>query len=240
MNDAAERVAQAVKSGERIVVFGDFDLDGIAAAAVASRSVFGRWVPTSAPSCLIVSAKDTVCPRRRSNAYSISKPSLVVTVDCGISASPEVELLKAHGVACVVTDHHEPGGDFPIGVPVANPKLDRRLPVSRACGRRRGAQAGSGRWRPAGTHPRCGEDSPTWPPSARSPTSFRSLARTGRWSGKGCARCAIRPGWAWQLSPPWPACRSSRLRRRTSRSRSPPDSTPPGAWATQMMRSSFY
>ncbi|MCE5191004.1 MAG: DEAD/DEAH box helicase, partial [Actinomycetia bacterium] len=51
------------------------------------------------------------------------EPNLVVTVDTGVSASAEVELLRERGVDVVVTDHHEPGGLVPVGVPVANPKL---------------------------------------------------------------------------------------------------------------------
>ncbi|MBI5232577.1 MAG: single-stranded-DNA-specific exonuclease RecJ, partial [Coriobacteriales bacterium] len=123
MAEAAASVADAVRAGRRIVVFGDFDLDGISAAAVATRGLraFGADV---AP----------FVPRRFDEGYGLTSaaiervralgPQLLITVDCGISASPEVAALVASGIDVVVTDHHEPGDEVPTGVPVANPKLD--------------------------------------------------------------------------------------------------------------------
>ncbi len=127
MSDAADRVATAVKTGEATIVFGDFDLDGIAAAAVATLGLreMGGLVRA-------------VVPHRFREGYGLSEaaiarllslsPSLVVTVDCGISAGPEVARLASSGVTCVITDHHEPGGGLPTGVPVADPKLDPACP----------------------------------------------------------------------------------------------------------------
>lgn len=119
---AAERVARAVRDGERIVVFGDFDLDGISAAAVALRGL----------TALGGSVQATV-PHRFREGYGLTpvalerllgmEPQLVVTVDTGISSAEEVATLKERGVDVVVTDHHEPGGLVPDGIPVANPKL---------------------------------------------------------------------------------------------------------------------
>lgn len=123
MEEAAGRVAAAIRAGERILVFGDFDLDGVSAAAVAARGLteLGGRV-------------EVMVPHRFREGYGLtdaaierallSKPALIVTVDCGISASAEVERLKGLGVDVVVTDHHEPGELTPVGVPVANPKLD--------------------------------------------------------------------------------------------------------------------
>jgi single-stranded-DNA-specific exonuclease len=122
MDDAATQVADAVRSGGRIVVFGDFDVDGLSAAAVACRG-------------LVALGADAIAtvPHRFREGYGLSDasverllqmgPSLVVTVDCGISARAEVAALEAAGVRVVVTDHHEPSGDEPLGVPVADPKL---------------------------------------------------------------------------------------------------------------------
>lgn len=127
MSHAAERVARSISSGERIVVFGDFDLDGVSAAAVATRGLAALGATVSA-----------IVPHRFREGYGLSeaavlrvlesKPSLVITVDCGISAAREVALLAERGVDVVVTDHHEPGDSVPAGVPVANPKLDRACP----------------------------------------------------------------------------------------------------------------
>lgn len=123
MQAAAERAAAAIRAGEKILVFGDFDLDGVSAAAVAARGLreLGGRV-------------DAMVPHRFREGYGLSdaaierallfEPDLLITVDCGISSVDEVERLKGLGVDVVVTDHHEPGDLTPIGVPVANPKLD--------------------------------------------------------------------------------------------------------------------
>jgi single-stranded-DNA-specific exonuclease len=120
--EAADRVALAVREHERICVFGDFDLDGISAAATAVLGLraFGAHA-------------EAVVPHRFREGYGLSEaalerviasaPDLVVTVDCGISSAREVAMLAEAGIAAVVTDHHEPGEGVPAGVPVANPKL---------------------------------------------------------------------------------------------------------------------
>ena len=130
MAEAAAVVAAAVGTGEHVVVFGDFDLDGISAAAVAARGLRALGAQVTA-----------VVPHRFREGYGLSpvaiervmllKPSLLVTVDCGISAGEEVEMLRRRGVNVVVTDHHEPGDAVPEGVPVANPKLDAIGCISR-------------------------------------------------------------------------------------------------------------
>ncbi|MBW6469451.1 MAG: DHH family phosphoesterase, partial [Coriobacteriia bacterium] len=127
MSDAARRLADAIGSGEQIVVFGDFDLDGISSAALAAtgiRLLEGRVTAT--------------VPHRFREGYGLTPasverlrgmaPDLVVTVDCGISGGPEVADLKADGIDVVITDHHEPGDAVPQGVPVADPKLDPGCP----------------------------------------------------------------------------------------------------------------
>lgn len=127
MEAGARRVADAVASDERIVVFGDFDLDGVSAAAVATRGLRAMGAQVSA-----------VVPHRFREGYGLSvaaierlmslDPRLLVTVDCGISAAVEVAALRERGVDVVVTDHHEPAGGVPEGVPVVDPKLDDECP----------------------------------------------------------------------------------------------------------------
>lgn len=123
MKDAAERVVTAINNRERICVFGDYDLDGISATALTLRGLRGCG-----------GLVEAILPRRLEDGYGLTpaaverilakKPSLVVTVDCGISAAPEIELLRKAGLDVVVTDHHEPGDLMPTGIPLANPKLD--------------------------------------------------------------------------------------------------------------------
>lgn len=122
MAEAAARVAEAVRTGERIVVFGDFDLDGISAAATATLGLRAMG-----------GCAEAAVPHRFREGYGLTPaaierlvamaPDVVVTVDCGISNAEEIDALKMHGIDAVVTDHHEPGSGMPSGVPVADPKL---------------------------------------------------------------------------------------------------------------------
>ncbi len=120
--EAASRVTRAIDGGERIVVFGDFDLDGISSAALLTLGLRG-----------LGGTVDGTVPHRFREGYGLGDasvarlitmaPDLIVTVDCGISSASEVAHLRASGIDVVVTDHHEPGGDVPSGIPVADPKL---------------------------------------------------------------------------------------------------------------------
>lgn len=122
MPECAEAVAEAIRSATPIVVFGDFDVDGLTATAVAARGL----------AAMGANVRATV-PHRFTEGYGLSeaavdrliamRPGLVITVDCGISAATEIERLGAAGIAVVVTDHHEPGEGVPLGVPVCDPKM---------------------------------------------------------------------------------------------------------------------
>lgn len=122
MAECAAAVAAAVRGGRRIVVFGDFDVDGLTAAAVAARGL-----------ALLGANVVPIVPHRFLEGYGLSpaavirvlaqSPGMVVTVDCGISSADEVALLRAAGVEVVVTDHHEPAGGVPQDVALCDPKL---------------------------------------------------------------------------------------------------------------------
>lgn len=127
MREGAEKVAAAIRASERIVVFGDFDLDGISSAALMARGLAAMGAQVEA-----------IIPNRFAEGYGLSAaamdralalgPKLLVTVDCGVSSSAEVAQLLESGVDVVVTDHHEPGEGLPVGIPVVNPKLDPGCP----------------------------------------------------------------------------------------------------------------
>lgn len=121
MAEAVDVIADAIRNGKRIVVFGDFDLDGISATTLLTRglrAVQGNVTP--------------FIPLRFEEGYGLTeaainrmlecKPDLVITVDNGIAAKHEVERLKGLGVEVVITDHHEPSDLVPEGVPVVDPK----------------------------------------------------------------------------------------------------------------------
>ena len=134
MAEVADRVERAVRGGEQIAVFGDFDVDGITSTCLlteALRSLGGRVHP--------------FIPRRFDEGYGLTQaaldrviedcaPSLIITVDNGIAARDEVGYVRERGVDIVVTDHHEPADLVPAGVPVTDPKLDEDSPSRELAG----------------------------------------------------------------------------------------------------------
>ena len=132
VSDAVIRIKQAKENGETVIIYGDYDADGISAVTVLYRSlkIFGiEAIP--------------VIPERE-NGYGLSKemidfvlenyfPDLIITVDCGISAVNEVEELKDLGVDVIVTDHHEIPEQIP-DCPVINCKLQSGYPFDGLCG----------------------------------------------------------------------------------------------------------
>lgn len=133
MREGAQRIARAIAEHTPILVFGDFDLDGISSAAVMQRglSALGAEVSATIPNRFTEGYGLTSVSVERVIAAS---PGLVVTVDCGVSAGVEVEQLRAAGIDVVVTDHHEPGDAVPAGIPVVNPKLAEGCAASSLAG----------------------------------------------------------------------------------------------------------
>ena len=125
---AADRVEAAVRAGEVIAVFGDFDVDGMSSTCLLTLGLreLGAEV-------------HPYIPRRFGEGYGLSAealervvegchPDLIITVDNGIAAAAEVEMVRGEGIDVVVTDHHEPADLVPAGVPVCDPKLDHDCP----------------------------------------------------------------------------------------------------------------
>lgn len=129
MNEVIDVLERAIRQQQRIMVFGDFDLDGISATTVLTRGL--RALGADAIPFV---------PRRSSEGYGITeasiercmlrKPDILVTVDCGISCRDEVKILQRRGVEVLITDHHEPAELVPEGVPLCDPKLEE----GNACG----------------------------------------------------------------------------------------------------------
>ena len=134
MHRAVARVYQALLSGEQIAVYGDFDADGIAGTAllVQGLSILGsRAIP--------------YIPHRLTEGYGLKTAalenlhrqgvSLVITVDCGITAVPEVKKAKRLGLDIIITDHHTPLPEIPPALAVIDPKLpDSPYPFSELTG----------------------------------------------------------------------------------------------------------
>ncbi len=136
LDEAVRRILAAKVSGESVLVHGDYDADGVCAAALLTRAL--RIVG--------VNARPFV-PHRRADGYDLRPASveraaaegvrLIVTVDCGILAFEAVDLARSLNVDVIVTDHHEPQPDglIPEAVAVVNPKRhDSDYPFSEICG----------------------------------------------------------------------------------------------------------
>ena len=136
--EAAATILDAVSRRERIVVFGDYDCDGICAAAIVATAV--KAVAKGGPEPAIF------IPDRLSEGYGMRGASvarmlrespdakLVVTVDNGIGSAAEVKALGERGVAVVVTDHHLPGDTIPAAAAVVNPKVSAPPDLEGLCG----------------------------------------------------------------------------------------------------------
>jgi len=119
---AARRLIQALKGNEKILIFGDYDVDGVTATALLLdflRTAGGRV--------------SHYIPHRRKEGYGLQASHirkrvlpggyhLVITVDCGISSYEAVETATAEGIDVIITDHHLPSARLPQAVAVINPK----------------------------------------------------------------------------------------------------------------------
>lgn len=122
MKAAVERILNAIASKERIVIYGDYDVDGVTSSALLQL--------------VLQAAGATVAnflPQRAEEGYGLSpdgiarclkehKPQLLIAVDCGTSSVREIADLQKHGVDTIVLDHHEPPGELPKCVALVNPK----------------------------------------------------------------------------------------------------------------------
>lgn len=121
MDKAVDRIVEAIKRDEHILVYGDFDLDGVSATTLMTRGLraCGARVTPFIPLRFEEGYGLTDASIKRVATY---EPKLVVTVDNGIAAKREVQLLVDQGIDVVITDHHEPADLVPVDVPVVDPK----------------------------------------------------------------------------------------------------------------------
>ena len=133
MDKAVARIEQAVENEETIVIYGDYDVDGISATAILYEclSSMGAHMRCKLPT--------------RGTGYGLTRPALeslaekgftlVVTVDNGISAIEEAACAKELGLDLIVTDHHLPGETLPDAIAVVDPKrADDESPFKDLCG----------------------------------------------------------------------------------------------------------
>ncbi len=134
MKKAVDRIEQAIAAGERIMVFGDYDVDGTTAVALMS-SYLKSFYPDV----------DTYIPDRYVEGYGISTQgidyaedneiTLIIALDCGIKSTDKVEYAKEKKIDFIICDHHLPGDEVPNAVAVLDPKQhDCNYPFKELCG----------------------------------------------------------------------------------------------------------
>jgi single-stranded-DNA-specific exonuclease len=135
VNTAVERIARAVTTREPILVFGDYDVDGMTATCVLLEflNACGARVSYYIPSRLREGYG--LQPRHIAEVAAPSGARLVITADCGSGSHAAVTAATAAGIDVVVTDHHHPGGVLPEALAVVNPKrADCRSGMSQLAG----------------------------------------------------------------------------------------------------------
>jgi len=121
MEPAAERIVHAIRNGEPICIYGDYDVDGISATAILMTILRELGAEVT-----------YYIPDRFSEGYGVNNEALeqiagegarvVITVDCGIRAVDQAELARRRGIDLIITDHHEPGPRIPPAFAVINPR----------------------------------------------------------------------------------------------------------------------
>ena len=142
MDKAVERLHQAVTQGEKILIYGDYDVDGTTAVAVMYRFLEGiidngfnsETSNNQYPIGGTASNIDYYIPDRYTEGYGVSTQGidyavahgcgLIITLDCGIKAVEKVAYAKSKGIDVIVCDHHTPGDELPKAVAVLNMKRD--------------------------------------------------------------------------------------------------------------------
>ncbi|GIL22002.1 MAG: single-stranded-DNA-specific exonuclease RecJ [Bacteroidota bacterium] len=123
MHEAVERLKQAIDKQEKILIYGDYDVDGTTAVALVYS-----YLKNFYPHC------DFYIPDRYAEGYGVSEAgiiwaeennfSLIVALDLGIKASDMVTLARHKGIDFIICDHHLPGGEIPNAVAVLDPKRE--------------------------------------------------------------------------------------------------------------------
>ena len=122
IEEASDVLLSAARAGRRVVVFGDYDVDGVTAVAQLKAAL--SRVGGSPVSFLPHRLKDGYGLRPETVARVVRElsPSVIVTVDCGITAIEGVAFAREQGVDVVVTDHHLVPDELPAGAVVVNPR----------------------------------------------------------------------------------------------------------------------
>ena len=123
MENAVERIIKAIEEKEKVIIYGDYDVDGITSITVLKS--FLKDIGVDA---------DFYIPNRLNEGYGLNKEAinkivsekydLMITVDCGISGIEEIDYANSLGLDVIVTDHHEPGDEIPKAIAVIDNKRE--------------------------------------------------------------------------------------------------------------------
>lgn len=134
ISEASEQVVEAIQSGRRITIYGDYDVDGVTATSIL-------WHCLKLTGCRV----DYYIPNRLEEGYGLNVDAirslaeedasrLVITVDCGISSFTEAALARELGMDLIITDHHTFGEELPPAT-LVHPRLEEgRYPFPDLCG----------------------------------------------------------------------------------------------------------
>lgn len=121
MDIAVDRILKAIENKEKVIIYGDYDVDGITSTSVLKRFLADRQLNV-----------DYYIPNRLNEGYGLNKDAiekiseegykLIITVDCGISGIDEVLFANKKGIETIITDHHEPLEELPNAIAIINPK----------------------------------------------------------------------------------------------------------------------
>lgn len=134
MDKAVDRIIKAMNNKEKIIIYGDYDVDGITSITVLKKFLEERGMNIG-----------YYIPNRLNEGYGLNNGaidkiakenySLMITVDCGISCIDEIEYVKQCGIEVIVTDHHEPLEQLPKAMAVIDPKRkDNKYPFNQLAG----------------------------------------------------------------------------------------------------------
>ncbi|MBL4600863.1 MAG: single-stranded-DNA-specific exonuclease RecJ [Rhizobiaceae bacterium] len=120
MDKAAERLSDAIMAGERVAIFGDYDVDGAASSALMSRFLGHHAVPSE------IYIPDRIFEGYGPNPNAINElidkgAKLIVTVDCGATSFEALEAAEKRNIDVIVIDHHQMGTEMPPAVALVNP-----------------------------------------------------------------------------------------------------------------------
>jgi len=133
MEAAVRRIFAALDARERIVLFGDYDVDGVTSLALLAETLRAYGADP-----------ELFLPLRMEEGYGLSResvqrcidqyqPQLLLALDCGTSSGAEIVDLRQRGVDVIVLDHHEPKSALPQCVAIVNPKIDPASPFHYLC-----------------------------------------------------------------------------------------------------------